>query len=100
MPATQGTRTADLAPPPHVYGRPVVVEVLVRVKALAFLEAEGGYSVVVPEIEGCVTQGETIEDVERMARELAETLLDMRHDENRDFATKLLTEPLDSEHGR
>ena len=84
---------------PHVYGRPVVVEVLVRVKALAFREAEGGYSVVVPEIDVCVTQGETIEEVEHMAKELAETLLDMRHDEEREAATRFLTDPLESEAG-
>ena len=30
---------------PHVYGPPVVVEVKVTIKALAFQEADGGYSV-------------------------------------------------------
>ena len=89
----------DKASAPSLYGRPVVVEVLVRVKALAFREADGGYSVVIPEIDGCVTQGETIEEVERMAKELADTLLEMRHDEKRDEATRLLTEPMESEIG-
>ena len=36
---------------------PVVVEVKVTIKALAFKEADGGYSVVVPELPGCVTVG-------------------------------------------
>ena len=99
MSATQESAAKSRAPAPHAYGRPVVVEVLVRVKALAFLEAEGGYSVVVPEIDGCVTQGETIAEVEHMAKELAETLLEMRHDEHREAATRRLTEPLESEVG-
>jgi predicted RNase H-like HicB family nuclease len=59
----------------------------------------GGYSVVVPEIDGCVTQGETIEEVEHMTKELAETLLDMRHDERREAVRRLHTDPLDSEIG-
>ena len=41
---------------PHL--RPqVVVEVKVTIKALAFKEADGEYSVVVPELPGCVTVG-------------------------------------------
>ena len=34
---------------PHVYGPPVAVVVKVEVTALAFLEADGRYSVVAPE---------------------------------------------------
>ena len=82
---------------PHVYGPPVVVEVKVTVKALAFREADGGYSVVVPELAGCVTQGETIEEVEMMVRDLADMLLDMKHDEERERAIHDLTSPLDGE---
>ena len=39
----------------HTYGPPV--EVKVTIKALAFEEADGGYSVVDPELPGCVTAG-------------------------------------------
>lgn len=46
-----------------------------------------------------MTQGETIEEVEHMAKELAEALLDMRHDEKREAATRLLTDPLGGEAG-
>ena len=41
----------------HTYAPPVVVEVKVTIKALAFKEADGEYSVVVPELPGCVTVG-------------------------------------------
>ena len=41
----------------HTYGPLVVVEVKVTIKALAFKEADGGYSVVVPELPSCVTVG-------------------------------------------
>ena len=41
----------------HKYDSPVVVEVKVTIKALAFKEADGGYSVVVSELPGCVTVG-------------------------------------------
>ena len=41
----------------HTYGPPVVFEVKVRIKALAYKEADGGYSVVDPELPGCVTVG-------------------------------------------
>ena len=41
----------------HTYGPPVVVEVKVTIKALAFKEADIGYSVIVPELPGCMTVG-------------------------------------------
>ena len=41
----------------HTYGPPVVVAVKVTIKALAFQEADGGYSVVDPELPGCVNVG-------------------------------------------
>ena len=72
---------------------PVVVEVMVKVRALAFPEPGGGYSVVVPEIDGCVTEGDSIEDVEFMVRDLAETLLEMKHDEARERVVREMNEP-------
>ncbi len=83
----------------HVYGPPVVVEVQVMVRALAFREADGGYSVVVPELPGCVTQGETIEEVREMAVEAAALWLESQHDLRRDRAVRDLTEPLPGEVG-
>jgi len=86
------------APPEaHVYGPPVVVEVLVRVQALAFQEADGGYSVVVPELPGCVTEGDDIENVQAMVREAADGWLAAGHDQNRERAIRNVTEPLPSE---
>ena len=74
----------------HVYGPPVVVKVKVTIKALAFQEADGGYSVVVPELPGCVTEGDTIEEV----RETAEGSLAVMHDRHRDERARNVTEPL------
>ena len=91
------TQAPAPATEPHAYGPPVVVEVLVKVRALAFAEPQGGYSVVVPEIPGCVTQGEDIADVEAMVRDLADALLEMKHDELRDQAIRDVTEPLPGE---
>ena len=72
MPAVRGQSAR-----PHTYGPPVVVEVMVKVRALAFEEAEGGYSVAVPELPGCFTQGETIEEVQAMAGWHAYVLVSM-----------------------
>ena len=83
----------------HVYGPPVVVEVKVTIKALAFQEADGGYSVVVPELPGCVTEGDTIEEVREMAAEAAEGWLAVMHDRHREERTRNVTEPLPGESG-
>lgn len=81
----------------HVYGPPVVVEVKVTIKALAFQEADGGYSVVVPELPGCVTEGDTIEEVQEMVVEAAEGWLAAMHDRYREERTRNVTEPLPGE---
>ena len=54
MPTTTDETAGSAA---HTYGRSVVVEVNVTIKALAFKEADGGYSVVDPELPGCVNVG-------------------------------------------
>ena len=84
---------------PHVYGPPVVVEVKVTIKALAFQEADGGYSVVVPELPGCVTEGDTIEEVREMVAEAAEGWLAVMHDRHREERARNVTEPLPGEAG-
>lgn len=81
----------------HVYGPPVAIVVKVEITALAFLEADGGYSVVVPELPGCTTEGDTIEEVQAMVREAAEGWLAAGHDLNRDQAIRDVTEPLPTE---
>lgn len=84
---------------PHMYGPPVVVEVKVTIKALAFREADGGYSVVVPELPGCVTEGDTIEEVQAMVVDAAEGWLAVVHDANRERAIREVTEPFPDEDG-
>ena len=73
---------------------PVVAEIMAKIRALAFPEPDGGYSVVVPEIEGCVTEGDSIADVEFMVRDLAEALLEMKHDEARERVVREMNELL------
>ena len=93
MSAGQTTAPAE----PHVYPPPVVVEVRVSIKALAFQEADGGYSVVVPELPGCFTEGDTIEEVQANVVEAAEGWLASQHDRYRDRAIRTTTGPLPSE---
>jgi predicted RNase H-like HicB family nuclease len=62
------------------YGPPVKVIVSVQIEALAFAEPEGGYSVLVPALPGCVTQGDDIEEVKRNVVEAAEGWLAVKHD--------------------
>src|SRR5438128_176528 len=92
--ATHETAATNAA---HTYGPPVVVEVKVTIKALAFQEADGRYSVVVPELPGCVTYGDTIEDVQAMAVEAAEGWLAAQHDIQRDQAIRDVTDPMPGE---
>lgn len=69
--------------------RPVTIEVRVRLQALAVPEPGGGYSVVVPALPGCVTEGETIEEVQANVAEAAEGWLAVAFDRNRDGALDL-----------
>ncbi len=45
-------------------------------KILLKKEPEGGYTVVVPTLTGCVTYGETIEEAIRMAKEAIELYIE------------------------
>lgn len=45
-------------------------------------EAGGGFSVSVPDLPGCFTQGETVEDATTMAKEAIELYLESLKDEN------------------
>jgi predicted RNase H-like HicB family nuclease len=75
---------AALSPAPPVGGHPITIEVKVRLQAIALPEADGGYSVVVPALPGCVTQGETIEEVVANVVEAAEGWLEAAHDQERE----------------
>ncbi len=82
---------------PHVYGPPVVIEVKVTVQALAFQEADGRYSIVVPELPGCVSYSDTIDEAAGRITEAADGWLAAGHDLHRDQAIRDVTEPLPSE---
>jgi len=71
---------------------PVNVDVMVRLQALAIVEPDGRYSVVVPALPGCVTVGDTIEDVQANVIEAAEGWLESQHEHRRDEALNLLRE--------
>ena len=83
-PAT--TEAPSLPPRPH----PVTVEVRVRLLALAVQESDGRYSVVVPALPGCVTMGDTIEEVQEMVVDAAEGWLDSQHDGRRDEVLRVM----------
>jgi antitoxin HicB len=44
-------------------------------------EPEGGFSVFVPELPSVATQGETIEEAEKMAKEAIEGYLEVMHED-------------------
>ncbi|MBI3618985.1 type II toxin-antitoxin system HicB family antitoxin [Candidatus Peregrinibacteria bacterium] len=44
-------------------------------------EPEGGYTVIVPSLPGCVTYGETLEEAERMAQDAIEGCLAVMREE-------------------
>ena len=44
--------------------------------AVLFPDAEGGYTVVVPALPGCVTEGDTVEEALAMAKEAIELYLE------------------------
>lgn len=81
--ATQGEPTGPAAV------HPVTVVVNVRLQALAIPEPGGGYSVVVPALPGCVSMGDSIEEVQAMVVEAAELWLESQHDHLRDEALRV-----------
>ena len=93
------TRETATAVEPHTYGPPVAVVVNVQVTALAFEEADGRYSVVIPELPGCNSAADSIEDVAANAAEAAAGWLAVEHDRKRDQAVRDVTEPLPGEAG-
>ena len=90
-------KDAAQAPARHAYGPPVEVVVGVKVTALAFREADGRFSVVVPELPGCLTMGDSIEEVQAMVADAAEAWLAVQHDMRREQAILDLTEPMEGE---
>jgi predicted RNase H-like HicB family nuclease len=81
--AGQPDSAAPSPPAAELHDLPVVVVVNVPVQALAFPEADGGYSVVVPELPGCFTEADSIEEVRANVAEAARGWLAVQHDRNR-----------------
>lgn len=57
-------------------------------KILLRKESEGGYTVLVPTLPGCVTYGETIEIAIAMAKEAIELYLESLKDHGEDIPTE------------
>jgi len=51
-------------------------------------EPEGGYTVIVPSLPGCVTYGETIEEAINMAREAIELYIESLREHNEEIPTE------------
>lgn len=60
--------------------RPIIVEFTVRLRAIALPEPEGGYSVIVPALPGCFTEGDTLDQIQPNVAEAAQGWLDAQHD--------------------
>ncbi len=61
---------------------------LLRYKILLRKEPEGGYTVIVPSLPGCVTYGETIEEAINMAREAIELYIESLKAHKEDIPTE------------
>lgn len=51
-------------------------------------EPEGGYTVIVPSLPGCITYGETIEEAIRIAKEAIELYLESLKEHNEPIPTE------------
>ncbi len=51
-------------------------------------EPEGGYTVIVPSLPGCVTYGDSIEEAIKMAREAIELYLESLHAHGEEIPTE------------
>jgi predicted RNase H-like HicB family nuclease len=86
------SESQTVPPAPTTVAPPFTVEVRVRLRALVVPEPDGRYSVIVPALPGCVTQGDTVEDVQANVVEAAQAWLSAGFDLNRDEALKLVLE--------
>jgi len=51
-------------------------------------EPEGGYTVIVPSLPGCVTYGDTIEEATKMAKEAIELYIESLKEHNEEIPTE------------
>ena len=68
-------------------GRPITLDVTVRLQAIALPEGDGGFTVVIPAL-GCATEGDTIEQAQANAVEAAEGWLMSQHKRMKDVAIR------------
>jgi predicted RNase H-like HicB family nuclease len=66
----------------------VILEVRVRIQAVALREADGSYSASVPALPGCLTQGEDMDEVLTNVVEAAEGWLAVAHEKAKDQAVR------------
>lgn len=59
-----------------------------RYKILLREEPEGGYTVTVPVLPGCVTYGKTLDEAIRMAREAIELFIEVLAENDEDIPTE------------
>ncbi len=62
---------------------------MARYTVILYPEEEGGYSVLVPALPGCVTQGETVEDALAMARDAIELYVETLSDRGEEIPVEL-----------
>jgi antitoxin HicB len=62
--------------------KPISYRILLR------KEPEGGYTVIVPSLPGCVTYGDTIEDAKKMAKEAIELYLESLKEHGEEIPTE------------
>lgn len=74
----------------QVVPRPITIDLKVRIQAIALLEADGGYSIVVPALPGCVSEADTLEEVQAQITEAAEGWLAVAHDRNKDEDIRIM----------
>lgn len=86
------SETQVVPPSPTTAAPPFTVEVRVRLRALVVPEPDGRCSVIVPALPGCVTQGDSFEEVQANVVAAAEVWLSAGFDLNRDDALKLVLE--------
>ena len=61
-------------------------------------EAEGGYSVTIPALPGCISEGDTFEEATKNITEAAELYLEVLKDKRDDFLTqtgKIIIAPIE-----
>jgi len=61
---------------------------LLSYRILLRKEAEGGYTVIVPSLPGCVTYGDTIEEAIKMAKEAIELYIESLKEHGEEIPTE------------